>query len=334
MQQPMSTPLTILAVDDNETNRKLLRVMLEAEGHRIIEAVDGIEAMAILEREKVDIVFSDILMPRMDGFRLCREVRRSRGFSTIPFVFLTATYTSSADTELALGVGADAFLHKPASSGTLVDTIIRLTSEPRTVLSSSSAKIEDADLMQEYSDRLVEKLEKKNIELLLQATALETAANAVVITDSSGCILWVNPAFTALSGYRSEEAVGKTPRILKSGQHGNGFYNGLWHTILAGRTWHGEFINHRKDGTEYHGEQTITPVRAQGGGVTHFIGIMTDVTKRKRADQIIREQLDELLRWQSVMINREDRVLELKAEINELMTTQGLPPRYPSLISA
>lgn len=329
----MPEPLTILAVDDNETNRKLLRVTLEAEGHRVIEAVDGMEAMAVLEREKVDVVFSDILMPRMDGFRLCREVRRHATFGTVPFVFLTATYTSTADVELALGVGADEFLQKPASSATLVETINRLTTEPRTARPSATAVvIEDADLMREYSDRLVEKLEKKNVELLLHAAALEAAATAVFITDSSGCILWVNPAFTALTGYSSEEAVGQTPRILKSGRHANGFFTGLWQTILNGENWNGELVNRRKDGSLFHGEQTITPVRSQGGPVTHFIAIMADVTKRKRAEETVYEQLDELLRWQNVMIDREDRVRQLKAEVNELLAAQSLPPRYPSQI--
>ena len=124
--------------------------------------------------------------------------------------------------------------------------------------------------------------------LLLQSTALETAANAVVITDTEGIILWVNPAFVALTGYTSEEAIGKTPRLLKSGQHDQEFYKTLWTTLLAGRTWRGRFTNRRKDGNFYHDEHTITPVRSKDGRITHYIAIMNDVTERKRAEEALR----------------------------------------------
>ena len=108
----------------------------------------------------------------------------------------------------------------------------------------------------------------------------------MVITDTKGIILWVNPAFVAFTGYTFEEAVGKTPRLLKSGQHDLEFYKSLWTTLLAGRTWHGIFTNRRKDGSFYHDEHTITPVRSKEGGITHFIAIMNDVTERKRAHEI------------------------------------------------
>ncbi len=116
-------------------------------------------------------------------------------------------------------------------------------------------------------------------------TALETAANAVVITDTKGIILWVNPAFTALTGYSSEEVIGRTPTLLKSGKHDRQFYQNLWTTILTGKTWRGDFTNRRKDGSLYQDEHTITPVRSEEGVITHFIAIMNDVTERKRAEQ-------------------------------------------------
>jgi len=125
--------------------------------------------------------------------------------------------------------------------------------------------------------------------LLLQSTALETIANAVVITDTRGTILWVNPAFTALTGYSSEEAIGNNPRLLKSGKHDQEFYRNLWTTLLAGKTWRGSFTNRRKDGTLYHDEHTITPVRSKEGVLTHFVAIMNDVTKRRQAEAALRK---------------------------------------------
>ena len=125
---------------------------------------------------------------------------------------------------------------------------------------------------------------------LLQSTALKSIANAVVITNIKGTILWVNPAFTDLTGYSYEEVIGKNPRLLKSGQHDREFYKNLWETILAGKTWRGDFINRRKDGTLYHDEHTITPVRSKEGVITHFVAIMNDMTERLQAEEALRER--------------------------------------------
>ena len=124
-------------------------------------------------------------------------------------------------------------------------------------------------------------------QLALQATALETAANAILITDRAGTILWVNPAFTTLTGYAAAEVVGKTPRVLKSGKQDQQFYHDFWRTITSGKTWRGEFINRRKDGTVCYDEHTVTPVCSQVGKITHFIGILNDVTERKRAQEAL-----------------------------------------------
>ena len=118
----------------------------------------------------------------------------------------------------------------------------------------------------------------------LQAAALEAAANSIVITDREGTILWSNRAFSELTGYASEEARGRKPRMLSSGKHDAVFYRGLWQTIAAGKIWHGEIINRRKNGSLYTEEMTITPVRADGGEVTHFVAIKQDVTERKQAE--------------------------------------------------
>jgi PAS domain S-box-containing protein len=117
-----------------------------------------------------------------------------------------------------------------------------------------------------------------------QLAALEAAANGIVITDRRGRIEWVNPAFTRMTGYTAEDAIGQTPRLLKSGQHEPAFYEQLWATIRRGGVWQGEMVNRRKDGTIYNEEQSITPVRDAEGGIGHFIAIKQDVTDRKRAE--------------------------------------------------
>ena len=124
----------------------------------------------------------------------------------------------------------------------------------------------------------------------LHNIALEAAANAIVITDKTGIIEWVNPAFTTLTGYTLQEAQGKTMEMLKSGVHSAAFYQDLWQTILSGEVWQGQLTNKRKDGSHYIEEQTITPVYERTGEISHFIAIKQDVTERERNDQLRLEQ--------------------------------------------
>jgi PAS domain S-box-containing protein len=121
--------------------------------------------------------------------------------------------------------------------------------------------------------------------LRLQSAALEAAGIAIVMTTLAGAILWVNSAFTTLTGYPAEEAVGRNPRFLQSGRHDRPFYTDLWNTILAGKVWHGELTNRRKDGTPYEEEMTITPVMDEVGAIENFIAIKRDVTERRQAEE-------------------------------------------------
>jgi two-component system, cell cycle sensor histidine kinase and response regulator CckA len=125
--------------------------------------------------------------------------------------------------------------------------------------------------------------------LQLQSAALQAAANAIVITDSNGTILWANHAFSTLTGYAPDEVLGNNPRLLKSGVQDRVFYNNLWATITSGNIWQGEISNRRKDGTVYTEEMTITPVHVGKGGITHYVAIKQDVTLRKIAEDRLRQ---------------------------------------------
>ncbi len=295
-------PLTILIADDHPINLKLLRAQLEAEGHSVLEATNGAEALALLDRREVDVIVSDILMPVMDGYRLCYEVRNRDRLRNLPFIVYTSSYVSPSDEKLSFDLGADKYLRKPAPAEEMVRAISEALSNPRR---QPTVPIDTSDVLKEYSARLVTRLEEKNDELTkavsqlgLQATALETAADAMLITDMRGVMLWINAAFTTTTGYTAAEAIGKTPRILKSGLLDDAFYHEFWETIRSCRTWRGEFANRRKDGSIYYVEHTVTPVCAADGSVTHFVGVMHDVTERKRAEEELRHahaQLRELL---------------------------------------
>jgi len=294
--------LNILIVDDQPINLKLLRAELEAEGHTVFEASNGQEGLDLLDRQQIDVIISDIFMPVMDGYRFCFEVRRSEQHRNIPFIVYTSTYLSPSDEKLSLDLGADRYLRKPASVEEIKQTIVDVLDSPRR---QPTAVIDSTDVLKEYSAGLVTKLQKKNVELssamsllTLQSTALETSADAMLITDAAGVIIWINAAFTKATGYAPDEVIGQTPRILKSGMQDESVYRRFWETILGGQTFRGEFINRRKDGTVYYVEHTVTPVCTADGVVTHFVGVMHDITERRRTEEQLREanaQLREFL---------------------------------------
>jgi diguanylate cyclase (GGDEF)-like protein/PAS domain S-box-containing protein len=254
------------------------------------------EALQILEREKIDAVISDILMPRMDGYRLCFEVRKHERLQNLPFIMYTANYTSPDDEKLALDLGADKLIRKPASAQILMDVLREVTTEARYRQPRRIHALQEIEVINEYSDRLVSKIEEKNLELTaqtaalnLQGAALNAAANAISITDRNGTIVWVNQAFSTLTGYSAKEAIGENSRnLVNSGVQDQAFYKNMWDTILAGTFWQGEITNRRKDGSLYPEDQTITPVRDDRGEITHFISIRRDITERKAAEARIK----------------------------------------------
>lgn len=121
--------------------------------------------------------------------------------------------------------------------------------------------------------------------LRLQSAALNAAANGIVITDRKGAIQWANPAFTSLTGFTLEEALGRNPRdLVRSGKQSREFYKRMWDTVLGGQVWQGELINRRKDGTLYTEEMTLTPVKDNPGEVINLIAVKQDITARKQAE--------------------------------------------------
>jgi PAS domain S-box-containing protein len=139
---------------------------------------------------------------------------------------------------------------------------------------------------------LKEITERKEIErqLRIRTTAMEAAADGILITDRQGQIQWTNPALTLITGYKPDELTGHSTNIFNSHQHDNKYYRSMWETILAGEVWRGEIINQRKGGSLYLEEQTITPVRGSDGEITQFIAIKQDITEQKRVEKEIRER--------------------------------------------
>ncbi|HLO33504.1 MAG TPA: PAS domain S-box protein [Anaerolineales bacterium] len=196
---------------------------------------------------------------------------------------------------------------------------------------------------------------------------VEQTEDTVVVTNRDGVIEYVNPAFERLTGYAKEEALGQTPRVLKSGLHDNEFYRELWNTILKGDVFQSEIANRKKNGDLYHEVKTITPLRDAQDTITHFVATGKDITQHKLDEERLLEAYDELerrvqerteelrianskleediierrhaeaalqaanaelRRFNQAMVGRELRMIELKKEVNELCESTSQPQRY------
>src|SRR5580698_931767 len=120
--------------------------------------------------------------------------------------------------------------------------------------------------------------------LVLLSRVVAQTGDSVVITDAEGTICYVNPAFASTTGYSQAEAVGKTPRILKSGLHDAEFYRQLWCRLKQGQPSRGMVINRRKTGELYWSQQTITPMPDESGRMTHFVSVSRDITVLKKKE--------------------------------------------------
>lgn len=291
----------LLIVDDHPTNRKLLRAQLETEGHAVTEAADGMEALAALDRGPVDAVISDILMPRMDGYRLCYELRRRESGATLPFLFYTATYTNEADARLARDLGADDFLRKPAPSSTLLQALAAAVRQPGPRPSPPGEATKD--VLKEYSERLVAKLEAKNLELTATnaalaasearfASAFRNSPVALLLARlDGGAIVDVNAAWSQLTGIPRAEALGRTSVEL-------GYVDAATRARLADLlARHGRF------------DAEVVAVRPRDGGQRTVLGwceiipdagdplavaTMLDMTEREEAARSLRIANDQL----------------------------------------
>lgn len=179
---------------------------------------------------------------------------------------------------------------------------------------------------------------KKAEEMLnLQSTTLEASANSIMITNSHGDIVWVNPAFTELTGYDKNEILYKNINMLRSHKQTSEFYDNIWTTINEGTVWHGEIINQRKNGENYFEEQTITPVFNDKNEITNFIAVKQDITQRKEfeselkrmneeLEEMVRDRTKELLEANDALLQSEQKfrsLFEFSSDAVMLMDSKG-----------
>jgi two-component system, cell cycle sensor histidine kinase and response regulator CckA len=293
--------VNVLILDDIDTNRKLLRAQLEAEGVTVLEASDGVEGLEKLKRQKVDAAISDLLMPNMDGYRFCYEVRKSKEHRGLPIIIYTSTYTSPSDEKLSLRLGANKYLRKPASVVQILDALHNATTSEHVI---PKAEFDERDVLKHYSERLISKLEEKNVELeaeilerksaeerlLEQADIINHARDAIIIRNfEDDQITFWNKGAEHLYGWSANEALGEPigkliyadPKEREAASR----------TLIPTGEFRGELRQVTKDGREVLVNGRSTIVRNPDGTPRSVLSINTDVTEQKKLEmRLLRAQ--------------------------------------------
>jgi diguanylate cyclase (GGDEF)-like protein/PAS domain S-box-containing protein len=303
--------MKLLIVDDHEINLKLLRAQLEAEGHTVLQASDGVEALAELERASCDGVISDILMPRMDGYRLCMEIRARPTLAGLPFVLYTSTYNSPGDRQLAESIGADAYIAKPAPTARILEALAAVSRGPGAARRSPAA--EPAPLMKQYNQVLIRKLEEKGLELerthegLLETQArlsglIASAMDAIVAVDERHRIVLFNAAAGRMFRCDPDAAIGRAINDfipMRSRDAHDRHMRDFATEASSGRPMGPrDVIALRADGTEFPIEANISRLSTSQGQL--FTAFIRDVTERRRAQAALQRSEAGLRRAQDV----------------------------------
>jgi CheY-like chemotaxis protein len=216
--------MIVLNVDDRQDNRYLFDTILRAAGHEVYSAADGAEALELLKNIQCDLIVSDVVMPGMDGFQLCREVKSTPATRDIPFVFFTAVYTDAKDEQFALSLGAAKFLVKPLEPDQLVEHLLQ-AANIRAPAPAAPLVADSAGFLEAYNRRVVQKLETKLAEIerlnaRLQSSEarlralVEGTSDAVFIKDQTGHYLTINAAGARFLARTAESILGRTDAEL------------------------------------------------------------------------------------------------------------------------
>ncbi len=154
--------MKILIVDDNGDDRRLLRCIVENKGHEAIEAEDGLDGLRQAKIHGPDLIISDALMPLMDGFQFLRAVKEDEKLKTTPFIFYSAVYRADRDVDLAIALGAEAYIIKPKEPADLWDEVeIILQEQKKEKVITAELITEEEEYLKRYSDVVAAKLEEK-----------------------------------------------------------------------------------------------------------------------------------------------------------------------------
>ncbi|HKP46015.1 MAG TPA: ATP-binding protein [Pyrinomonadaceae bacterium] len=302
----MSKSLKVLHIEDSESDVALLQRHLRSAGYELtFDRVDNAAAMEAALKEKTwDVILCDYSMPRFSALAALQLIKEQG--CDLPFIIVSGTVGEAAAVD-AMRAGAHDYLMK--------DKLVRLVP----AIERELKEAQNRRLQRDGQDQL-----------RLQSAALEAAANAIMITDQKGRIVWANRSFTETTGFSLAEARGKNPRFLKSGKHPREFYKEMWDTILAGKVWRNTIVNQRKDGALTREDMTITPITNGEKKITHFVAMKQDINKLEEALSEVNRKNEELAGmtqqlWQaSKLATMGELSASIAHELNNPLATVGL----------
>ena len=314
--------MRILSVDDKEENRYLLETLFKGHGFEVDSVANGAEAIEVLNQKRCDCILSDILMPVMDGFELCRRIKSDPRWSAIPFVFYTATYTGPQDEALALKIGASRFVVKPCDPETLMGIIQDTLAQSQVVtLPAQVQPAQEQEVLKLYNERLIRNLEQKMLQLEQEMLARRKAEesirqsekkyrllfnsirDAILVSDTTRSIINCNQAFVELFGYSLGEIAGQSTCLLYESEED---YQrlGLEIQAMAERPSHIYTIRFRKkDGLTFPAELNLFLLRDEGNVFSGFIALIRDITERVCAEErqkLLESQLLQVQKLESI----------------------------------
>ncbi|NLA41995.1 MAG: PAS domain S-box protein [Smithella sp.] len=218
----------ILIVDDDGNNRRLLQALLQGRGFEVIPAENGEDGLAKSRLHHPDLIVSDILMPVMDGYAFCRQLKSDDAIRQIPFVFFTSSYNTPKDAEFALSLGAARFVFKPQEPEALIAILEDVLKESRSASREARKPLgEEMEFFRQHNEVLFNKLEKKLLDLEQANERLrameeqhrlifENASDVVFVFDANLTITSVSPSVERILGYKPEEFIGRSVEELKT----------------------------------------------------------------------------------------------------------------------
>ena len=325
----------VLIVDDNSTNLYMLEILLKGYGFEVISSENGKDALDKARLNPPDLIVTDILMPVMDGYALCREWKSDESLKQIPLVFYTATYTGSKNEDFALSLGAERFINKPQEPDILIN-ILKEVLEANYVVKQVANKPleEEMEFFKQYNEILFNKLEKKMSDLKIANQELrileeryrlifENATDVIYTIDNDLNVLSVSPSVERILGYKSQELIGRPVSDLGHILAPESFQQAIADIslILKGETIPAtiyQFI--AKDGTIKYGEVSGSPLVREGKNIG-MISVARDITDRKHAEEALRESE---IKYRSILENMDDAYYELDVNGNFVFFNEAL----------
>ena len=292
--------MIILNVDDRPDNRYLFDTILRAAGHDVYSAADGVEALALLQNMQCDLIVSDVVMPGMDGFQFCREVKANPATRDIPFVFFTAVYTEAKDEQFALSLGAAGFLVKPLEPDQLVEKLLQAAHAP--AAPAAAPLVDDsAGFLEAYNRRVVQKLETKLAEIEELNTRLQSSearlravvegtSDAVFIKDRTGHYVTINAAGARFLARPVEAVLGRTDAELYDESTARARAVAEQRLLQFGLVEaYEEELRLPGETPSRHFHTVRAPLRDEAGLIVGSFGISRDITARLQAEAQIRK---------------------------------------------